>query len=170
MRYTDVRKVIIMFILLQAKDRDGVEKPTKINTSHIAFIVDDYVHMSNMGILQLDEKNMKLLDESLYGAPDDANPKAAEHTTDLISELHTLCGGTGTAKPTSDRKARLKTRMKDFSEEELKTAAKHLGEDEFMQGANDSGKRYGTIDYLLRTSANVNKYLDMPDKPKKSMF
>jgi hypothetical protein len=60
--------------------------------------------------------------------------------------------------------------MKDFTEDELKTAARHLGEDEFMQGANDSGKRYGTLDYLLRTSANVNKYLDLPDKKPKPMF
>jgi hypothetical protein len=160
-----------MFITLQAKDRDGVAKPTKINTSQIAFIVEDYVHMANTAILQLDKKELKMLEDELYGpATVEANPAAAEKTATLLNELHSLCGGRGEAKPTSDRKARLKTRMKDFTEDELKTAARHLGEDEFMQGANDSGKRYGTLDYLLRTSANVNKYLDLPDKKPKPMF
>lgn len=160
-----------MFIVLQAKDRDAKEVTVKINTSQIAFIVENYVHMGNTAMFELDAKNLKLLEDELYGAATiEANPAAAEKTATLLNELHTLCGGRGEAKPTSDRKAHLKTRLKDFTEDELKTAAKHLGEDEFMQGANDSGKRYGTLDYLLRTSGNVNKYLDMPDKPKKSMF
>lgn len=159
-----------MFITLQVKDQSQQVNTAKINTSQIAFIVEKFVHMANMAMFELDDKNMKMLEDVLYGPAVEASPAASEKTSNLLNELHTLTGGKGEAKPTSDRKARLKTRMKDFSEEELKTAAKHLGEDEFMQGANDNGKRYGTIDYLLRTSANVNKYLDMPDKPKKSMF
>lgn len=88
----------------------------------------------------------------------------------FLTQLHQLLGGRGEAKLTTDRKARLTTRLKDFSKEELVQAATNLGNDEFMQGGNDSGKRYGTIDYLLRTSANVNKWLEDQPEKKKSMF
>lgn len=102
--------------------------------------------------------------------PTSSQAKPSELGT-LLNELHKLLGGRGEAKMTTDRKARLTTRLKDFSPEEMKLAATNLGLDEFMQGANDNGKRYGTIDYLLRTSANVNKWIeDQPEKPKKSMF
>ncbi len=159
-----------MFIVLQAKDRDGREVTLKINTSQIAFLVGRFIHMANTAVFELDSKNLKQLEETLCGPVSEASPGASTHTETLLNELHKLTGGKGDAKPTSDRKARLKTRMKDFTEDDMKLAAKNLGEDEFMQGANDSGKRYGTIDYLLRTSANVNKYLDVPDKKPKSMF
>lgn len=160
-----------MFIQVTGKDLNKEQKDIIINTGHIAFIVDEFLHMSNMGVLELDDKNMKKVKENLYGDAAPANAKVAEHTVELLNELNKLCGGTRDAKPTTDRKARLKSRKKDFSDEELKIAAKNLGADEFMQGANDSGKRYGTIDYLLRTSANVNKWLEeQPKEKKKSLF
>ncbi len=159
-----------MFIILDARDQNHDEKKLTINTSQIAFISDPFVHMSNGAFFEVLEKSMKELKESLYGDESVAAPGASEHTKDLLNELNKLVGGRGEAKPTTDRKARLKTRLKDFSEEELKTAAKNLGDDEFMQGANESGKRYGTLDYLLRTSANVNKYLEEQPEKKKSLF
>lgn len=159
-----------MFITLQVKDQDNKMQEMKINTSQIAFIVREFVHMSNTAIFSLDEKNMKILDDSLYGPPTEASPGASEHTVELLNDLNKLCGGRGDAKPTSDRKARLKTRLKDFTEDDLKIAAKNLGDDAFMQGDNDKGKRYGTIDYLLRTSANVNKWLEEQPEKKKELF
>lgn len=155
-----------MFINVKTNEENIVQ----LNTSQICYLDGNNAQMSNGFTIHMSDESLKEVTESLFGDVSEPSNGASEHTTELINELHTLCGGKGSAKPTSDRKARLKTRMKDFSEDELKTAAKHLGEDEFMQGNNDSGKRYGTIDYLIRTSANVNKYLDMPDKPKKSMF
>lgn len=157
-----------MFITLLTRDNNQKETDMIVNTSQIAFIVESYVHMSNGGFFEVLEKSMKELKESLYGPGTEASPGASEHTTTLLNDLHKLTGGRGEAKPTTDRKARLKSRLKDFSEDELKLAAKNLGIDEFMQGANENGKRYGTIDYLLRTSANINKWLEeqAPQKPK----
>lgn len=160
-----------MFIQIQGKDLNGETKDLAINTNQIAMIVGDYVHMGNMAVLELDKKNMKIVTENLFGETAPVTAKATEHVENLLNELHTLCGGRGKAKPTTDRKARLKSRKKDFSDEELKLAAKNLGSDEFMQGANDSNKRYGTLDYLLRTSANVNKWLEeQPKEKKKGLF
>lgn len=141
-----------------------------INTTQISSIHTNTVVMGNGGKFVLSDKSIKELEESLYGPVSESSPGASEHTASLLNELNKLCGGRGDAKPTTDRKARLKTRLKDFSEDELKKAAKQLGEDEFMQGANENGKRYGTIDYLLRTSANVNKWLEDQPEKKKSMF
>lgn len=148
----------------------GMHSPVSINISQISSINGNVVKMSNGDTFELEEKVMTELLELIYGNGKEANPTASVHTSDLLTELHKLCGGKGEAKPTTDRKARLKTRMVDFTEEDLKAAAKNLGNDAFMQGDNDKGKRYGTIDYLLRTSANVNKWLEEVPQKKKGMF
>jgi hypothetical protein len=159
-----------MFITLTVKDQEQKEKVLLVNTAQIAFIGDNFVHMGNGAWFEVLEDSMKELNENLYGVESSASPAASVHTEQLLNELHALTGGKGEAKPTTDRKARLKSRLKDFSEDELKVAAKNLGTDEFMQGANDNNKRYGTIDYLLRTSANINKWLEEQPQKKKGMF
>jgi len=160
-----------MFIKLDTIDLNKEEKPLLVNTNQIAFIAEKFVHMSNGAYFELVEDSMKELQDSIFGDKwEQASPAATEKTASLLNELHKLLGGRGEAKPTTDRKARLKSRLKDFTEEELKLAATNLGNDEFMQGANDNNKRYGTIDYLLRTSANVNKWLEETPQKKKGMF
>lgn len=148
----------------------NADNQVDLNTNQICYLDGNNAQMSNGFTIFVTDDSLKELNEAIYGSSENVNPHAAQKVADLLTELHKLCGGRGDAKPTSDRKARLKTRMKDFSEEELKTAAKHLGENAFMQGENDSNKRYGTLDYLLKTSANVNKWMEdesKPDKPKK---
>lgn len=142
-----------------------------INIAQITSMCKNSVVMSNEDEFTLSDQSIKDIEESIFGTGAATVPSASVHTETLLNELNKLCGGKGDAKPTTDRKSRLKSRLKDFSQDELKKAARQLGEDEFMQGENDSGKRYGTIDYLLRTSANVNKWLeDQPEKKPKKMF
>ena len=156
-----------MFLKVSTSHHDN---PVTINTSQIAFIIENEVFFSNGVKFNLLDDSSKELEESLYGPGDEAKPGASEHTTTLLNDLNKLCGGTRDAKPTTDRKARLKSRLKDFSEEELKIAAKNIGEDEFMQGENDRNKRFGTLDYLLRSAGNVNKWLEEQPKKPKSLF
>ena len=155
-----------MFIRVTSSSKQEL----KINTSQVCYILDSKVSFSNGENIDLDAGSIKNLEDNLFGDIAPANPKATEHTANLLNELHQLLGGRGEAKPTTDRKARLKSRLKDFSEEELKIAAKNCGLDEFMSGANDNNKRYATLDYLLRTSANVNKWLEAEPQKKKGMF
>jgi len=155
-----------MFIKLDTVQDGSLD----VNVSQITYIQEHVVYLSNGGRLALTEKSYKELKASIYGDGIEASPKASAHTEDLLNNLNKLLGGRGPAKPTTDRKARLKARLKDFSEDELKAAAKNLGNDEFMQGANEQNKRYGTIDYLLRTSTNVNKWLEETQQKKKGMF
>lgn len=160
-----------MFIKLSVSE---AKQPVLINITQICSINGSVIKMSNQDILTLEQESLDSI-LSLVGAdeselPTQSQAKPSELGT-LLNELHKLLGGRGDAKMTTDRKARLTTRLKDFTPDEMKLAATNLGSDEFMQGANDSGKRYGTIDYLLRTSANVNKWIeDQPEKKKPSMF
>lgn len=142
-----------------------------INTSKITYIKGNTVFFNDSLSLELGDKDMTTLHNELF--PDytvsTKTPKENDISA-LLNTLHSLLGGRGEAKLTTDRRARLSTRLKDFTTDELKQAAQNLGNDEFMQGANDNGKRYGTIDYLLRTSANVNKWLEEQPQKKKGMF
>jgi hypothetical protein len=64
-----------------------------------------------------------------------------------------------TTRFTESRKLRLRNRMKTYTPKELAIAADALGNDAYMQGDNDSSKRYGNIDYLLRSDEIIEKYL-----------
>lgn len=165
-----------MFITIKVDN-----KVRSINTDHISVIEEIisevklyWYRLVDGSEFQIDEESyaklMNLLVNDAYEElPNQMQPKPSELSI-LLTELHKLLGGRGEAKFTTDRKARLTTRLKDFSPEELRKAATSLGSDEFMQGANDNGKRYGTIDYLIRTSANVNKWLEEEPQKKKGMF
>lgn len=155
-----------MFIKLSTAERI---EPIVINTTQIVEIDGSVIAMSNGNSHDLMKHSLQELTDSIFGDVT-ASPKATEHTSNLLNDLNKLVGGRGEARPTTDRKARLKSRLKDFTEDDLKLAATNLGNDEFMQGANDNNKRYGTIDYLLRTSANVNKWLEEQPQKKKGMF
>lgn len=159
--------MFIKLSILEAKE------PVLINIKNISSINGVVIKMNNCDILTLKQESLdeliSLVDPGEIQIPEWVNSKPNE-LSKLLNELHGLLGGRGEAKFTTDRKARLTTRLKDFSVDELKTAATNLGADEFMQGANDNGKRYGTIDYLIRTSGNINKWLEEEPQKKKGMF
>lgn len=144
-----------------------------INTNKVCYVSDHNLCFGGCEIIILTDEELELVLAELF--PEDLGVKTKtakpSEASALLNKMNVLLGGRGEAKMTTDRKARLNTRLKDFTPDELLLAAQNLGSDEFMQGANDSGKRYGTIDYLLRTSANVNKWLEeQPAKKQKSMF
>lgn len=63
-------------------------------------------------------------------------------------------------KPLDSRIRKLRLRLKQFTYDEILTAARTLGADDFMQGENDGGKRYGDIDYLLKKDEIIDKWLN----------
>lgn len=143
-----------------------------VNYSQISIVSNNIIIMSNGMNIELSKEEIikfknDLLDQNINSITEvnDTNKNS-----DLLNELNKLMGGSGVVKLTSDRKARLKARLKDFSVEDLKLASKNLGSDEFMQGANDNNKKYATVDYLLRSSANVNIWLEAVTQKKKSLF
>lgn len=163
-----------MFITLQGKDLDGKDKTLKVNTTQIAFIVDDYIHMGNTAVFQLDDENMKILDDALCDTPKQVRENKLDNgLIELFGKLHTLTGGKG--KPIFNEKRQRQLRLLldpkkgGMTPELLIKAATNIGKDAFLQGDNDSKKRYGDVDYLLRPD-KAAKYAEIEIKEKKGMF
>lgn len=77
----------------------------------------------------------------------------------LFSELVGLLGFTDAVKYTEGRKRKLQSRVRSSSPDELRRAAQAIADDAYMQGDNPSGRRYGDIDYLIRSDEQVDKWI-----------
>lgn len=66
---------------------------------------------------------------------------------------------------TDGRRQKLNNRLVKFSPADLIHAARGIRNDPHLQGDNPQGKRYGTIDYLIRSDENVDKYRITDDQP-----
>ena len=60
---------------------------------------------------------------------------------------------------TEDRRRKIIARLKTFTLDELKLACDALHRSPFHRGENDAGKPYGTIDFLIRSDSQVDKWL-----------
>lgn len=78
----------------------------------------------------------------------------------LFYQLVKLLGFTEQVQYTPERQKKLKLRLRRYSHDQLRQAAKTIGGDPFLQGDNDRGVRYGTIDYLLRNDEGVDRRLE----------
>ena len=63
----------------------------------------------------------------------------------------------------AERAKKLKKRLENFSEEDLELAARTLADNAFMMGDNPGGVKYATVDYLIRSDENVEKWLEIAD-------
>lgn len=77
----------------------------------------------------------------------------------LYYELVEALGFSKTVKYTPKRAKQLRERLKSFQEADLLKAAKAIKNTPFMQGDNLQAKRYGTIDYLLRSDEIIDNYI-----------
>lgn len=82
----------------------------------------------------------------------------------LFSELVGLLGYTDAVKYTDGRKRKLQARVRISSPDELRRAAQAIAADDYMQGDNPSGRRYGDIDYLIRSDEQVDKWIQKAQK------
>lgn len=62
-------------------------------------------------------------------------------------------------KLTRDRAEKIKARLKTFSVAEIKDAIEALHESDFHRGLNPSGKPYGTLDFLIRNDATMDRWV-----------
>ena len=87
------------------------------------------------------------------------NSQAHSRVSEILKNLIKELGYSETTKLTDGRKAKLKARLKVYTEDEVLEAARNLANDAYMQGDNDGGKKYGNIDYLLRNDEQIDKWL-----------
>jgi hypothetical protein len=97
--------------------------------------------------------------------------KVNKELEDLFTQLHKLTGGKGKPVFSLQREKKLNDLLTKhrMTKEQLIKAATNIGKDDFLQGQNDSNKRYGDVDYLLRPDKAAKWAEDQTEK-KKSMF
>lgn len=147
------------------------QKP-KININQIVTLMDKQVHFSNGLVLDLTDESIKKIEELI--APKDRNGKSDKvdpKLQQLFEKLHKLTGGKGKTVFSLQREKKLKDLLGKhrMTEEDLVRAATNIGNDEWLQGDNESKKRYGDVDYLLRPD-KAAKWADEQEKKKKGMF
>ena len=64
-------------------------------------------------------------------------------------------------KKTSARKNKIKLRLKTFTESEIIQAIENVSKSPFHMGENDRGVKYNSIDLIVRSDEQVEKYLNM---------
>lgn len=84
----------------------------------------------------------------------------------LIGEL----GFSDKVQVTPKRLSHLKSRLKTFSREQMSSAAAAVVSDPWLQGKNPGNKKYGTIDYLLRSDEQLETLLLNAPAQAKSRF
>jgi hypothetical protein len=99
----------------------------------------------------VDEKRaLALLDRHIGKTPPAANKK-------LFYELCAALGQGEQTKYTTARANKLKLRLKTYSESDMLNAARAIASNDYMMGS--SGRKYGTIDYLLRNDEQIDQWL-----------
>ncbi len=159
-----------MFIYVE--NHEG-QKP-RINTDQIVTIMGNQVHFSNGLILDLNDESMAKIDTAVSRGKNKAEiTEDNQDLADLFSKLHTLTKGKGkpilNVKRHNQLKFLLDPKKGNMTKEQLIRAATNIGNDDFLQGENDSKKRYGDIDYLLRQD-KAAKWSEEQEKKKKGMF
>jgi hypothetical protein len=85
-------------------------------------------------------------------------PTTGKSYRTMFSELVEALGFTDRVMPTDGRTRKLRVRLKSFSFADILAAAHAIGADGYLQGDNPGGKRYGDIDYLLRSDEMIDKW------------
>ena len=159
-----------MFIELQT---ENALKPIFINTQQITTINGRVIKMSNQDIITLTEDAYKELLLSVLPKQKRVNEKEADsELMTLFNELHVLTKGKGKAVFSLQREKKLSELLNKhrMTKELLLKAAENIGNDAFLQGDNDSKKRYGDVDYLLRPDKAAKWSEETNIKKKPGMF
>ena len=148
------------------------KQKAKINVDQIALIMEKQVHFSNGLLIDLDDESIKNVESAI--APKDRNGKSDKVDTELLelfNKLHKLTGGKGKTVFSLQRERKLKDLLTKhrLTKEDLIRAATNIGNDAFLQGENDSNKRYSDVDNLLRPD-KAAKWSEEQEKKKKGMF
>lgn len=144
---------------------------TIINTDQIATIEEDYIVVGMAKVTVSKDELQKVLDAVMPRTRKTKDVAPKNELNILFDELHTLTGGKGKAVFSLNREKKLNDLITKhrLTPEILKVAAENIGKDAFLQGDNDSKKRYGDIDYLLRPD-KAAKWSEAVVQRKRGMF
>lgn len=144
----------------------------KLNVNQVCWIDDNQIVMGNGLTVIINNESLSELEKSI--APKDRQTKNTNVNTELLElfeQLHKLTGGKGKPVFSLQREKKLNDLLTKhrMTKELLIRAATNIGKDAFLQGENDSNKRYGDVDYLLRPD-KAAKWAEELEEKKKGMF
>lgn len=144
---------------------------TIINTDQIATIEEDYIVVGMAKVAVSKDELQKVLDSVMPRTRKTKDVAPKNELNILFDELHTLTGGKGKAVFSLNREKKLNDLITKhrLTPEILRVAAENIGKDAFLQGDNDSKKRYGDIDYLLRPD-KAAKWSEAVVQKRRGMF
>ena len=144
---------------------------TIINTDQIATIEEDYIVVGMAKVTVSKDELQKVLGAVMPRTRKTKDVAPKNELNILFDELHTLTGGKGKAVFSLNREKKLNDLITKhrLTPELLKIAAENIGKDAFLQGENDSKKRYGDVDYLLRPD-KAAKWSEAQPQKKRGMF
>lgn len=162
-------KGVNMFLELNIRELSNL--PIKVNTANISSINGNVIKMNNCDILTLTNESLHTLLLSIAPKSKINNNEPKAELLELFEKLHTLTGGKGKPVFSLQREKKLSDLLTKhrMTKELLIKAATNIGKDAFLQGDNDSKKRYGDVDYLLRPDKAAKWAEDQTEK-KKGMF
>jgi hypothetical protein len=112
-------------------------------------------------------KNKELRMKNIEVAKATMSPKPATGGITLRTFFYKLVEELGYSEKviaTDKRLRKLRQRLNTFTSSQLIEAARVIRNDAHLQGDNDRGKRYGTIDFLLRSDEKVDELINSEAK------
>lgn len=106
---------------------------------------------------EIAEKKLDELMEKIEAHTGKTKPSANK---ELFYELCEILMQGRQVKFTPARANKLRLRLKTFSVDEMKRVARTIASDEFMMGDNPGNRKYGNIDYLLRSDEKMDEWLN----------
>lgn len=79
---------------------------------------------------------------------------------DIICDIHRILGGKRKPLLTPNRQSKLRNRLKNFTKDQILTAATNLSHSKFHMGFNDQKTKYATVDFILKNDERVEKWLN----------
>jgi hypothetical protein len=143
-----------------------------INVSTICTLNGNVIMLVTGAILTLSRDSERELRSAVFPEKRKAKDNGPKpELQELFEKLHKLTGGKGKPVFTLARENKLKDLLTKhrLTEDNLITAATNIGKDDWLQGTNESHKRYGDVDYLLRPD-KAARWAEQEDKKKKGMF
>lgn len=146
-----------------------------LNITQIVLMNGPILLMSNGTEVVLTSNSMFEVEQKMFPTKQVKSTEPKKELLELFENLHKLTGGKGKPVFSLQREKKLtelltKHRM---TPELLVKAAINIGKDDFLQGRdpnNQSKKRYGDIDYLLRPDKAAKWSEDQEQKKKPGMF
>lgn len=164
-----------MFISLNKAKPSNTEivEEVIVNITQICAIDKNFIFLSNGKEYLLTNESLKdllLATSEKQKQVKNTEPKA--ELLELFEQLHKLTGGKGKTVFSLTREKKLAELLSKhrMTKELLIKAATNIGNDPFLQGDNESHKRYGDIDYLLRPDKAAKWSEDQKEKKKPGMF